>query len=48
MRNMVSVVCAALVALTCSTPVSLFADNVIELPVLAPSTPTTLVYLKFS
>lgn len=35
MRNMVSVVCAALVALTCSTPVSLFADNVIELPVLA-------------
>ena len=29
------VICAVLMALTCSTPTSLFADNVIELPVLA-------------
>lgn len=35
MRNSVSVICVILVALTCSTPASLFADNVIELPVLA-------------
>src|SRR5574341_403870 len=35
MRNTVSVICAIIVALTCSTPASLFADNVIELPVLA-------------
>src|SRR5574341_540445 len=35
MRNTVFVICTILVALTCSTPVSLLADNVIELPVLA-------------
>lgn len=35
MRTILSAICALLVAFTCSTPVSLYADNVIELPVLA-------------
>lgn len=35
MRNTLTVSCSILVALTCSTPASLFANNVVELPVLA-------------
>jgi len=35
MRTKVSIILAMLLTLACSTPASLFADNVVELPVLA-------------
>jgi len=35
MRTKVSIILAVLLTLACSTPASLFADNVVELPVLA-------------